>query len=251
MKKTVWIKRTVVVLLSAVYAVSAWQVSKILHEEKKAEDCYEDFQNLVVMDHPPEKSTSAEDEPSERVPVSIDLAPLQEQYPDVIGWLYCEGTEINYPVAQGKNNSQYLRHLLDGTYNTAGTLFADYRNKEKNGHLLIYGHNMKNGTMFGSLVQYKKQEYYDEHPVLYYFTSDKVYKVELIAGYVTSSSSDAYRLDFGTEESVGTHISEALKKSTFHSNVSYTEGDRLMTLSTCSYEYSNARYVVVGLMKEL
>ncbi len=113
---------------------------------------------------------------------------LTAEYPDTVGWLYCEGTPINYPVVQSKDNLRYLRRLPDGRYNAAGSLFADYRCKEvaASGNYIIYGHNMKNGSMFGTLVRYKSQNYYDEHPTLYYLTPERTFRIELIAGFVTS-----------------------------------------------------------------
>ena len=110
---------------------------------------------------------------------------------------------------------------------------------------------MKDGTMFGSMVKYKQQTYYDEHPVIYLLTPDRTYCIELLAGYVTSVISDAYRLNFDSAELMDKYVEEAIKKSTFKSNADYKSGDRLITFSTCSYEYTNARYVVVGKLKEV
>lgn len=104
---------------------------------------------------------------SETAPIKVDFERLQEENKDIIAWLYCPDTEINYPVVQSKDNEYYLRRLLDGTWNIAGTLFMDYRNAAdcSDLHTIIYGHNMKNNTMFGSLPKYSKQEYYEEHSV--------------------------------------------------------------------------------------
>lgn len=125
---------------------------------------------------------------SETAPITVDFERLQEENKDIIAWLYCPDTEINYPVVQSKDNEYYLRRLLDGTWNIAGTLFMDYRNAAdcSDLHTIIYGHNMKNNTMFGSLPKYSKQEYYEEHSVLYLLTPKQNYKVKLIAGIALS-----------------------------------------------------------------
>ena len=83
---------------------------------------------------------------SETAPITVDFERLQEENKDIIAWLYCPDTEINYPVVQSKDNEYYLRRLLDGTWNIAGTLFMDYRNAAdcSDLHTIIYGHNMKN-----------------------------------------------------------------------------------------------------------
>ncbi len=256
------LRAVLIIILSIVFLVALIQTVCVLLDRKQANDTYEDLQKLVVVEdtEPSETDSPTTKDFPETTPqkeqntfIEVDFKTLQEKYPDVVAWLYCEGTPINYPVAQGKDNNQYLRHLLSGEYNTAGTLFADYRNAVigQDANYVIYGHNMKDGTMFSSLIKYKQQAYYDEHPVVYLLTPDKSYCIELLAGYVTSVDSDAYKLDFDTVEQMDKYVAETIKKSTFKTNAEYEPGDRLITFSTCSYEYINARYVLVGLMKEI
>ena len=189
---------------------------------------------------------------SETAPITVDFERLQEENKDIIAWLYCPDTEINYPVVQSKDNEYYLRRLLDGTWNIAGTLFMDYRNAAdcSDLHTIIYGHNMKNNTMFGSLPKYSKQEYYEEHSVLYLLTPKQNYKVKLIAGYVTPSDSKVYEFEKTKEERSGL-LKTALDNSLFTSGTTVSDEDRLLTLSTCSYEYDNARFVLMGILKEI
>ncbi len=257
------LKAVLIIVLSLVFVFALIQTARVFYDRKKASDAYEDLQDMVIVEETSSPETDPSEttgEPSDTTPeettaafIEVDFKTLQEKYPDVVGWLYCEGTPLNYPVAQGKDNNQYLRHLLSGKYNTAGTLFADYRNAVigLDDNYIVYGHNMKDGSMFGSLVKYKQQSYYDEHPVIYLLTPDRTYCIELLAGYVTSVTSDAYRLNFDSAELMDKYVEEAIKKSTFKSNADYKSGDRLITFSTCSYEYTNARYVVVGLIKEI
>ena len=119
------------------------------------------------------------------LPIKIDFEKLKSQNEDVIAWIYSEGTEINYPIVQGEDNDYYLRRLLNGKWNIAGTLFIDYRNSSKfnDRNTFVHGHNMLDGSMFSSLLDYQKQEYYDEHPTMYLLTSDKNYTIEIFAGY--------------------------------------------------------------------
>ena len=168
---------------------------------------------------------------SETAPITVDFERLQEENKDIIAWLYCPDTEINYPVVQSKDNEYYLRRLLDGTWNIAGTLFMDYRNAAdcSDLHTIIYGHNMKNNTMFGSLPKYSKQEYYEEHSVLYLLTPKQNYKVKLIAGYVTPSDSKVYEFEKTKEERSGL-LKTALDNSLFTSGTTVSDEDRLLTL---------------------
>ena len=132
----------------------------------------------------------------------IDFVSLKEINEDVVGWLYLPDTVINYPVVQGEDNSYYLKHLVDGSYNANGSLFVDYHNKMdfSDDNTLIYGHHMDSGKMFATLVKYKNQEFYDAHPVAYFLTEEKDYKIEIFSGYVTTHDSDSYLLMAGSRE---------------------------------------------------
>mgnify|MGYP001668256387 CR=1 FL=1 len=261
MRKYTCLKIVFVVALSTIFVVSAKHVATVLRDMEEADDYYSEIKDDTVSEQTPDVTTeptssesmASHEKGGDVVPISVDLSSLQAQYPDVIGWLYCEDTSINYPVAQGYDNNQYLRHLLNGTYNTAGTLFADYRNGQigADHNFVIFGHNMNNGTMFGSIVKYKNQEYYEAHPKFYLFTENHIYRIELVAGYVTTIQSDAYTINFETEDLLQSYVNRAIKNSTFKSNVDYTGGNRIVTLSTCSYEFNNARYVVIGFLYEI
>ena len=125
----------------------------------------------------------------------------------------------------------------------------DFRNDPNmsDNNTIIYGHNMQNDTMFGTLQDYKKQEYYDEHKIMYLFTSDKQYKIELFAGYTIPVESDIYDMAKLDQED----IEEAMRKSDFKSDVIVSAEDKIITLSTCAYEYEGARYIVMGMLHEV
>ena len=201
------------------------------------------------VDFPAEQESEANTEqlPMETAPIEVDFEVLWETNEDVVGWIYCEDTPINFPIVQAEDNDYYLSRLIDGTWNSSGTLFADYRNAAdfSDSNTIIYGHNMKNKGMFGTLSNYKEQSYYDDHPLMWLLTPDGNYKVELIAGYVTSSTSEIYSIG-KTEEEVLILAEQSIEKSTFASDFQVSQGDRFVTLSTCSYEYDNARYVLIG-----
>lgn len=154
-------------------------------------------------------------------------------------------------IAQAKDNDYYLRRLLDGTEASGGTLFMDFRNNKdlSDWNTVIYGHNMKNGTMFATLLDYRRPGYYDKHPVMYLYTLEQRYKIELIAGYTTSVNDLIYSIP-ATKESRDEILDHARMVSSFISDVTVEDGDRLVTLSTCSYVYDDARYVVIGRIVE-
>lgn len=187
----------------------------------------------------------------EPVTISVDFTELKEVYGDVIAWIYCPNTPINYPVVQSTDNDYYLHRLITGEYNAGGTLFMDFRNSSdfSDWNSIIYGHNMKNDSMFGILPDYMEQEFYEEHPVWYLVTEEYTYQIELVGGYVTAADSSSY--DF-PEDAAGrdTLANMASRKSSFRSDVKVEEEDRLVTMSTCVYDYEDSRYVLVGILRE-
>ena len=252
-------------ILGAVFIYSAVHIAITLYGYHEADVLYEELQEQYVTPNTPQSSGNTsrpnssshgsgysdpgmlEDE--EPAPVRVNFEALLETNNHVVGWLYCEGTPINYPVVQYKNNDYYLHRDINRKYLSSGTLFVDFRcgplGTEQN-HI-IYGHNMRNSTtMFGSLMNYKKQAYYDEHPVIYYLTPNGDYRIDLFAGYVTGADADVYFPSFGTADDFDAVLRYAIKRSTFKTDVTVTGEDHVVMLSTCSTESNSARYVAFG-----
>jgi sortase B len=179
---------------------------------------------------------------------------LKAQNEDVVGWLYSADTPINYPILRGGSNDEYLHTLLNGKYNKAGSLFADYRMEdtlEEAYNYIIYGHNMKNDTMFGTLTEYKKQAYYEAHREIYLLTPDKSYRLKPYSGFVTKAGSEIiYKLDHNWT-SLERYMLTIKDRSTFKNDLEYINGQLVVTLSTCAYDYDDARYVLVCIVEEL
>ena len=257
MKKR-WVLIFVIVACAAVFAFSGWKLLELQLEYKSGEDTYtglEEYISIPTPTAPVTDSTSTPDQTDEVTeedttiwPV-VDFDALREVNSDIVAWIYLEDTTINYPVVQGDDNSYYLNHMFEGSWNSAGCIFLDSRNEENfsNRHSIIYGHHMKNDTMFSDLDYYKKQEFYDEHPVILLMTPDRNYKIEVFAGYVTDVSEDAWELNF-TDTQYAEWLTAAKEKSCFVSHVSPQVEDRVVTLSTCSYEFDGARFDVVGVL---
>lgn len=185
-------------------------------------------------------------------PIQVDFDALLEKNRDVVAWIYCPDTPIHYPVVQSSDNRYYLRRLLDGSYNASGTIFMDYRCAEdlSGWNTVIYGHNMKNDSMFGTLPKYKTPSYFTEHPEIFLFTPQQAYSIRLIAGFTTPADSELYSLLTPDAAQAERLIESWISASDFASGIRPAAQDRLVTLSTCSYEYDNARYVLIGILEE-
>ena len=255
-------------LFSVAALVFAWKIADYLVDERKSLDYWGKLQNSVVITDAGERDEDREAESSPvmdkqepagedaqnaeaEVPAAIDFDKLRAISGNVVAWLFAPGTKINYVIAQSGDNSYYLRRLLDGTAAEGGTLFMDYRCGAgfSGWNTVIYGHQMNNGTMFGSLSNYRDPAYYAEHPVMYLYVPGKRYTLELIAGYTTDIYDIAYDLP-ASKETRDELLARAVERSSFRSGVSVDEEDKLVTLSTCSYAYDNARYVVIGRLVE-
>ncbi len=178
----------------------------------------------------------------------VDFAALRQINPEVVAWLAAQGSALDYPVVQGADNDYYLTHLFTGEQNKLGCLFADYRGSSdfSDKNTVIYGHNMKDGSMFASLTNYREQGYYDSYPSMRLYTPKGGYTLELFAGVVADGADDFVRLGFNDDADFLAYIDALKAKSTFKSDVLVQGQDRIVTLFTCSYDFSNARYALFG-----
>lgn len=240
-----------IVILLIVLAVSGYNLWKGLSEYKKGEEEYSATAESYLQSAP-----QAQEDEAEKYglvcPISVDFDGLKKENEDIVGWIYCEGTPINYPVVRGATNDTYLHTTVSGQSNSAGSIFMDYRCAPNLSgfNTIIYGHHMKNGSMFASLHDYGSQEFYDEHPLMWYLTPERVYRLDLLAGYVGEADAEVYEI-FADWPQLTRYLEFASSRSTFKpegyiSTVPLAEISGVIVLSTCSYEYSDARYVVVG-----
>ena len=216
--------------------------------EAPVESVYEESSSVVedsVLEEPLELV--------EKPPITIDFQSLILDAPDAVGWLYAVDGSVNLPVVQGEDNQYYLKRLPDGSYSSGGSLFMDYLNEGDftSEVTFIYGHNMKNGTMLQPILNYEKQEYYDKNPVMYILTPEKNYKLELFAGILTGIESDVYTFAFDTQEIKQAFIDSLVERSTFAPQRIPSVEEKLVCLSTCAYDYADARYVVFGTLIEI
>lgn len=233
-------KKALIPVFLAVFIYSGCKVAAYINERIQSRQTYSSLEEYAPFEEKDDEMELPE----------VDFEALREINPDIVGWLYCEGTVINYPVVQGDDNSYYLDHLFDGTKNASGKLFLDSRAEGgfDGRHLIIYGHNMKDGTMFASLNSYGSQEYYNTHPSLYLMTPDGCYIAELFAGYRADTEDDAWKISFDSDVEFEDWLKRALERSDFESGIVPGTEDRILTFSTCTS--GNDRYVVSGILKK-
>lgn len=189
-------------------------------------------------------------EPLETAPIQVDFSALQAESPDIVGWLYCPNTTINYPLVQAENNQYYMHRLPNGKDSAGGSLFLDCTNawNFSDPNTVIYGHDMKDGSMFGYLYNYDSQTYYVAHPTFYLLTPGGNYRMDVVYANVVPDDSDIYQMQMD-ETQFQTWRDQIRSSLIIPMGDPAKDAAHFVTLSTCSYEYDNARFVVIGALK--
>lgn len=230
---------------------SGYQLYSIYSEYQKGRSEYKRTSEEVVTKKEEKKEEKPAEKPApvETAPIDVDFNKLLKKNSDVAGWIYCPDTVVNYPVMHGENNELYLHHMVNKEYNFAGCIFEDYRNTrgQKDPATILYGHHMKDGSMFAMLHDYTDQKYYDKHPTMWYLTPTQNYRLDLIMGYVAGEKDPVYSL-FETPKQMQDYLRSVKEKSTFKPKVTYDIDSlyNIIVLSTCAYEFQNARFLVIA-----
>jgi len=191
--------------------------------------------------------TESKQQSDEWIPY-VDFDALDSIYPGIVGWITLDGTLINYPVMQYTDNDFFLTHLPDRTAHRSGSIFLDYRNQRdfSDKSILIYGHETRAGDMFGILKEYRNQEFFDANPVIHLHTPDRDYLLILFAGHVAHSVRDHPPLDFADDNEFLEYVDHIRRISVFRSDVEVSADDKIVSLVTCTYDFSDARLILVG-----
>lgn len=239
----------IVIILLIVFMYCIYNIINYFNNSKKNKRLTDELKNIAVKEIPQDNKIK-DNEIKSTTPIEVDFNKLKEINSNINAWIYMEDSIINYPIVKGNDNSFYLNHSIDGKYNPNGSLFIDYRNKDNFEDMVtyIYGHHMKNNTMFGNLELFKEQNYYDNHKEMYLFTKEENYILELFAGFTTADGSEIY--NYINSDSNKKLVDYAKSKSNFITNIEISNKDKVVVLSTCSYDYENARYVLLGILKK-
>ena len=235
--------------------IAAWNLVSSQMEYKKEEDAYEEILDDYVVNpkEPDEKKDPAEKgivKLKEYKYLDIDFLGLMEMNSDIIAWIDVPGVGISYPVLQGKDNSYYLTHLSNGADGIHGSVFVDFHNEPHfmDQNTIIYGHNMKDGTMFAPLDNYWNEGKYLEDPYFYIYTPKEVLIYKIYSCYEGSSSGVAYTYGFSDEDSFREFLNETRDSSLYETVTGTKVSDRIVTLSTCVNTSRQNRFIVHGVL---
>lgn len=180
---------------------------------------------------------------------SVDITALREINRDVVAWILVDGTDISYPVLHTTNNEKYLTTAYDGTKSSNGSIFMNAYNAADftDQNTLIYGHHMRDQSMFGKLLEFEDPAFLESHRSFTVYTDTKTLRYAIFAAYVTYSASFVYSDHFDYSWDFYEFIEKSLAASSVDMQVDVTEEDRIVTLSTCTSRGNRAeRFVVQG-----
>lgn len=172
----------------------------------------------------------------------------KEMNGDTYGWIFIPDTKIDYPVMLGEDNDYYLEHNATRQKSVRGAIFMDYHNAKasQQRNLVLYGHNMKNGAMFNSLLAYQDKSFFESHPDIYLYKGENKIRYYVYAAYVADASKYFHRTEFKSDEAFLEHM-HMLKELSEHKPSIKSDleaSDQILTLVTCTYEYDDTRFVV-------
>ena len=262
-----------IAVFAVIFLVSAFMVGSYLIESIRAQSDYDEITKLMENGKNQVQSTVPFIPPIQNIPDVPDVADptvpseatatptilpeyaaLYLQNDDMVGWIEIEGTKLNYPVLQTPEEKDfYLHRDFNKEPSKHGAIYVQENCDvwTPSDNVVIYGHNMKDGSMFATLLKYRKQDYWEEHRFIYFNTLLERHTYEIVAVFKTSATVGKgfdYHLfvDAENEEEFNEYIEEIRKLDYYDTGVDAEYGDKLITLSTCEYTLTNGRLVVVA-----
>ncbi len=251
MKKKILIIIGIIIILIGLI-IGAIGLKKYLAEENAGKQ-YEELKEEVKTETEPPVQEEVEEE-EEPLVIPIDFATLTSQYPDVYAWIQIPGTTIDYPIVQREgDNSYYLYHTIDGVRKTEGSIYTeDYNSKDfTDPNTVIYGHNMKNGTMFKQLHKFRDRQFFNENREIIIYQPDRILYYKIFAAYVYDNRHILLNFDFDDINVYRAYLNSVFEKKGMYGNIDgdvlVTAEDKIITLSTCTGDDSK-RYLVQAVL---
>lgn len=248
------IMRILTLLCLAVFLFSAWKLVGIFQEYREAEQLYNDAANEFTTLNSDQDKEHAVPVPSmrEQAPVEVDFSNLLKINDDIIGWIYMEDTVVNYPLLQGENNLYYLDKTLYKKYLASGSIYLDCDNEPdfSDAHSIIFGHNMKNHTMFGDLSDLRDEDYLKEHPYVDLILTDGTWmRYEICSMYRAHVEDGTFRAPLNKAKNFKPFMELITEKNMYADSELdlpvVQEDDKVLTLSTCTEDSADLERFVV------
>lgn len=246
-----YVRYGIMLVAAAVFVVAGYNLYSIFSEYARGEETYEKVEQEYTIDDDSDGPVAVTGEVLNAgfEKTVVDFAKLQQANPDVKGWIQFEALDINYPVLQHpSDNDFYLKKMWNKEENTAGSIFLDVANTGNvtDYNTFVYGHNMKNLTMFGQLKQYKDQAFYAGKEYFWIYTPEANFRYQIYSVHESKVDSSMFRTFVTQGPEYTQYVEESKKKSRYDTGVPVSDQDRIVTLSTCTASGDNWRLLVQG-----
>jgi len=250
-KRRKLISNIILIVAIAVFLFSCYQLYTIYMEYHKGEEEYEHVIEQVITEEvetiPNEEDENKEEE---KVVFKVDFDKLLSINSETVAWIrFDEPSRISYPVVQAKDNDKYLTTTFEKKKNAAGALFVDANNMGDftDRNTFIYGHNMKNGSMFGQLRKYKSADFCKQYPYFYIYTPDgKIMQYQIFAVGIVEDTAESYMKFYSNEEEYEQYLDHIQSIARYDTGVEVTAGSQIVSLSTCTNVTETQRLLVHG-----
>lgn len=238
----------VIIIALAVMIFAVYKLLTIYMDYRGSEKTYRSLEEQYVDTGDDEEKTEGDGQWSDDIQISFEA--LKKENPDIIAWIRFENLDdvhISYPVLYSGDNTKYLRSDIYGNYHIAGCIFLEGLNQPdfSDYHSIIYGHNMKNTTMFGDLKRYKNEEdFYDDNQYFRIYTEDKVYRYQIFSYHEVDEMSEVYTVGFGPDDEYQAFLDRMTESSLRDTGIHPTKDSRVVTLSTCTKTGEDKRLAV-------
>ena len=255
-KKSVW--KALYIMLIVLCLICIAGMVLYLKNDQEDEAALEEQQEAIQQYAEGETEADRESIVIEKAELPIDFESLQAIKPEIYAWLRVPDTNIDYPILQHEDEDQsyYLTRDIYGKSQQAGSIYTEYYNSKdfKDPNTIIYGHNMKNGSMFHNVRYFAEQEFFDEHEELYIYMPEKILKYEIIACYEYDDRHLLGSFDFFDEEVFSEYLEEIMNPRSMYAmvreGITLTTEDKLVTLSTCVANKPNNRRLLQAVLVE-
>jgi len=234
----------ILIVALAVFAVSAYQLFKIGKGYYDGRSEYDKIRDLAI-----ETKDDGGDDAGNQPRYQVNFDELMALNSDTIGWIRFdpEPAIINYPIVQGKDNQEYLHKTFSANDNSLGTIFLNVENNPnfRYQNSIVYGHRMRDGSMFRHLQDYEDRAFWEANPYFYIYTPDGqelIYHIYSMGEVLDTS--DTYLTEFNTEEEYQNFLNMTKQVSLYDTGIEVTSSDTIVTLSTCTSASDNHRFVV-------
>ena len=251
------LRKLLILVLSTIFAVSAAALAWYGWQYIQSDRLNQQAAQAAQLPPEPSSAPSAPQPAPPEDPVAAELsrihfAALQQVNPDVMGWVQIPDTKLSYPLLRAKDNDQYLHLSWNGQYSLAGSIFLECQNHAdlSDFNTILYGHRMRDGSMFASLKHYKDLEYWQAHPSVYLATPEGVRRYDIFAAYEAPVVSHTYRLGFADPEDKKTFLEYALRQSVINTGITPSADSQVLTLSTCTGTGYSTRWVVQAVLAD-